>query len=272
MRLLKSVFVFLVLINSSISFGVWNSAEIDKNNYSFVFRFETEMVCTATLLTKTIAITAAHCFLDFNITTNKKFRAIAVNNQDVGLVRFKKIIFHSNYDMNELKDGTLPVEKSGFDIALIILSDNDEYVNNSTTAFLDHYSLPVTPPSLTITDFLYGLGMGSTDDNGNLGELGAAVLKNSPGVDSFSPVLKFNNGKAQQSMCAGDSGGPIIRIHKGVLQLLGNLSGKVSTRTGSDAKNARSCEDDQHVFYVTNFYLHRDWINSVISASSLISD
>ncbi len=269
MQLLKYVLVSLLLLNSSVTLGVWNSSEIDKSNYSYVFRFETEMVCTATLLTRTIAITAAHCFSDFNITTNKKFRAIDASNQDVGFVHFKKIIFHPQYDMDELKDGTLPVEKSGFDIAMIILSENDQYVNQSTNAFLEKYSLPIVAPNLTANDDLLGLGLGSTNDTGDLADLGAAVLKTNSVTFTSASMLKFS-GRANQSLCPGDSGGPIIKMHKGIPELLGNLSGKISLRIGSDSKNARTCEDDQYSYYVTNFFLHRDWIKSVISSYTIV--
>ena len=162
-----------------------------------------------------------------------------------------------------------PLKKSGFDIAMIILSENDQYVNQSTNAFLEKYSLPIVAPNLTANDDLLGLGLGSTNDTGDLADLGAAVLKTNSVTFTSASMLKFS-GRANQSLCPGDSGGPIIKMHKGIPELLGNLSGKISLRIGSDSKNARTCEDDQYSYYVTNFFLHRDWIKSVISSYTIV--
>ena len=269
MKTIKYFVTFCILALSTQCWGIWNSSSFNKENYSFVFRFETQMLCTATLLSAKVAITAAHCFSDFDYFSARKIRVTTYSNEDIGFVRFKKIMFHPQFNTNNLEDGTIPAGDAAFDTALIILTDNSQSLNNSTKSITEKWgALNIADFSISQTDNIIGLGLGNTNDNDQLADLGAINLKSNSTIhsalNSNSPILNFTP-KTNQSMCPGDSGGPIIKITKTGPILLGNLSGKVNTRTGSDTKNAKPCEDQNHLFYVSNFFLNRHWITTAIN-------
>jgi len=155
-------------------------------------------VCSAVMVSPSIALTASHCFDEFAFEAYAEIRGARVN--------IKKVEIHP-------KAEALPTGETRNDLALVTLDSPSivlEFITNFTK-----------PPSVKLGDTveIYGYGRANIDATAGLLRRGQMRVDS---VDQDFIRTKFDG--TGFNTCFGDSGGPAFLASNGSLQLVGTLS------------------------------------------------
>jgi secreted trypsin-like serine protease len=195
-------------------------------------------VCTGTLISPTIVLTAGHC-----ITPNTSYRVIDYTTQPPRLISAQKVVTHPQFNMQAMN-----AHRATADVALLQLPSP---VPGKSPATLGAPRIPIMPGApFTVA----GIGATASGSGAGVGTVRAAglVVTGKPGtlqVRLVDPLTQ--NARAGMGACTGDSGAPAIEDQNGASVIVG----VVSWSTG--ANNSDGCGG---LTGVTPLTLYRDWI------------
>jgi secreted trypsin-like serine protease len=232
---MKSIFVvlgFSLLTSLSIHAMPIIGGEVDYvDNNNGIFQLEmleenSASVCTATKISESFAITAAHCLLHKNIKS-LGFSVLSENSQlDYKKLDYKKIYIHPDYNKLPIESDLLERSATS-DIALIKIIPNAEFkkiksvkINFDFIEDLESIvfwgygcqsTINVTESQKPVRKYTEAYTLDSTsllEDHGILTEL---YTQNAETIYSFNLVTPGRGRtKTASSLCPGDSGGPTL--------------------------------------------------------------
>ncbi|XP_055695255.1 serine protease gd-like [Lutzomyia longipalpis] len=255
-----NIHVPLVLEGTTIQKGTWPWL-VSIYSYS---KLRLGFKCGATLVSKKLVITAAHCFFD---AYNRKVRIDDVliilgqynlkrpHDQGTQIVYPESINVHSNYRKNNNIDS---------DIAVVVLTEPVRFTTYIRPACL--WKEPNTKDSIVgLKGFTAGWGR---DENGNFytelpKQVEIPVVSDEDCINSnkvFSEITSdvtfcagWRNGT--EGPCNGDSGGPLVFQKDGRWTIRGVVSTSLSTDGGN------TCNLNEYVVF-TDVAKFKDWILS----------
>jgi secreted trypsin-like serine protease len=220
--------------------------------------------CGATLISKTAAITAAHCYFSPKLERRLKIDEIylAIGLYDVEkflepktiLLNPSKMIAHESFDFDKLKNRETPKDA---DIGIMILERPIEFNQFIKPICLDRSGQPPTAQ----TGVVSGWGL---NENRTTSKTPRHVLVT---LVSESVCLREDNAylhltsdrtfcagnKSGRGPCTGDSGGGLVVEHKGRWFLRGVVSSAIIDLT-------MSCDVHKYAVY-TDVNKYTDWID-----------
>ncbi|MEZ4754354.1 MAG: S1 family peptidase [Bdellovibrionota bacterium] len=159
-------------------------------------------LCTGALVTIDDVVTSAHCFTQVAINNpGTDLAAVVIVGGAAGeTLGLANLAFHPLYDLTA---------GSPFDIAMLTL----ERVPNPPIGPIPFALSQSTLPADLVTAFGYG-----TNNHGEIGELKAAdiTIEAIEGGNMFGLLATSGS-----SLCAGDSGGPVVKQLNGITSLVG---------------------------------------------------
>lgn len=212
-------------------------------------------LCTGTLVSRDIILTAAHC-VDGGLESTRAERLVvifgndplcALSKKDVSKVRkAEKIIIHPEWSSGRA---------GGVDLALVKLETAAPWTSEAMGVAVDL-------PSLDDDREIFGAGYGKTTDydeeDGDLPYLRIAKLKPQNKVPNqgimnnpASKKLIFTQKEGGGSLCKGDSGGPAVVVDGGQVKVVG-VASYVWDPTASTCKS--------YVVH-TSVAFYRDWLS-----------
>ncbi len=195
-------------------------------------------VCTGSLITPTIVLTAGHC-----IMPGTSYRVIDYTTKPPHLIVPQKVVSHPQFSMQAMN-----AHRATADVALLQLPSP---VPGKSPATLGAPRIPIVPgASFTVA----GIGATASNSDAGVGTVRAAGLTvtGKPGtlqVRLVDPLTQ--NARAGIGACTGDSGAPVFEDQNGNSVIVG----VVSWSTG--ANNSAGCGG---LTGVTPLTLYRDWI------------
>ncbi|WP_438029217.1 S1 family peptidase [Sorangium sp. So ce233] len=164
----------------------------------------TEERCTATLISPTVLVTAAHCTIpwEYEDYTVQAFFGTSRSSGEGTLVNVKEVHTHPDYDFRDIKLGS--------DIGVAIL---EEPVDVEPVPY---NRVPLTQAQIGQPVRLIGFG---EDETG----WGGVKMHVSTTVHTVEP-LRLGFGDAAHHTCKGDSGGPALMSVDGVPTIVGVTS------------------------------------------------
>ena len=195
-------------------------------------------VCTGTLITPTIVLTAAHC-----IAPGSANRVIDYSTKPPQLVTPQRVATHPQYNTQSIS-----AHRATADVSLLRLPAP---LAGKPFAPLGTPSVPLTPASrLTVA----GIGSTVARRDAGVGTVRAAPLMvtGQPGTLQIRLMdPQTQNRSAGMGACTGDSGAPAFEDRNGVSVVVGVVSWSTA------ANNAAGCGG---LTGVTPLTLYRDWI------------
>jgi secreted trypsin-like serine protease len=164
-------------------------------------------LCTASVISPTVLLTAAHCVDPREVGQGNVFEAFAGTRFDSTATRLpavKETHFDAQFNPNNLS--------AGHDVGIVILSS----ATNLTPLPFNKKALPSTETGKTLR--IVGFGT-NTHDGAGAGTKRVASTK----VDAFNALL-LQIGNSNKQTCHGDSGGPAFQTVGGVPTIVGITS------------------------------------------------
>lgn len=217
-----------------------------------VYDAETSMLCSGTLISRHIVLTAAHC-IGSDVENMKVLLGPNLNDGKAIIIDVDKMQVHEFF---------APLSKTDrSDIALL-------YFKTELPADYKPIALPPADDKLSALDNLYLVGYGDTDYQKNNSGILRMVNRKGAEVQVGQPEFQMDvsNGRGT---CVGDSGGPVLRERNGKMVLVGMDSAAIYNIDPVTHKPKQNPCRHRSIFTKVSYFL--PWIQTTLKMWELIT-